>query len=135
MICACGADDVALLRPGFKKGRFQMIDDSFALGLGHALKYAGKFLDRDPVRLARLEWAFHGVRRVHTLGAFYNALPKDNSATDAACDVVCPACGAAVLREDDVLCAVVLVHKEGRCDLDVLRGDLMRAKVFAVADG
>src|SRR5215472_12356938 len=28
MICACGADDVALLRPGFKKGRFQMIDDS-----------------------------------------------------------------------------------------------------------
>src|SRR5215472_7686714 len=27
MICACGTDDVALLRPGFKKGRFQMIDD------------------------------------------------------------------------------------------------------------
>ena len=29
MICACGADDVALLRPEFKKRRFQMIDDRF----------------------------------------------------------------------------------------------------------
>src|SRR5215468_3807519 len=33
MICACGADDVALLRPGFKKGRFQMIDDTFGKNL------------------------------------------------------------------------------------------------------
>src|SRR5262249_5456527 len=35
---------------------------SFGQGLGHALKYAGKFLDKDPVRLAALEVAFHGVR-------------------------------------------------------------------------
>jgi len=29
--CACGADDVVLLRPKFKKGRFQMIDDNLGV--------------------------------------------------------------------------------------------------------
>jgi hypothetical protein len=46
----------------------------FARALGHALKYTGKHVLRsDGKRLAELEAAFHGVRRVHTLGLFYHA--------------------------------------------------------------
>ena len=41
------------------------------------MKYAGKFLSKDPDRLAELELAFNGVRRVHTMGGFYNAVSKE----------------------------------------------------------
>jgi len=43
----------------------------FIRALGHALKYTGKHVSRsDGTRLANLEIAFHGVRRVHTMGLF-----------------------------------------------------------------
>jgi hypothetical protein len=68
---------------------------SFLAGLAHALKYAGKFLSRDPNRLADLELAFHGVRRVHTLAAFYRAVKPAVSESNT---LNCPDCGAALVR-------------------------------------
>ena len=46
----------------------------FVRALGHALKYTGKHVAcSDGGRLGQLEIAFHGVKRVHTMGLFYNA--------------------------------------------------------------
>jgi hypothetical protein len=60
----------------------------FARALGHALKYTGKHVARsDGKRLAELEAAFHGVRRVHTMGLFYHA--------DLSCSCQCEFCGGA----------------------------------------
>jgi hypothetical protein len=102
---------------------------SFGQGLGHALKYAGKFLDRDPVRLAILERAFHGVRRVHTLGALYNVLP-DQDSDEGAVGPICPTCNSAVISQT-FLCAVVLLVKEGRADIDECRKIANRKRFFA----
>jgi hypothetical protein len=109
--------------------------DGFGRGLGHALKYAGKFLDDDPVRLAILEETFHRVRRVHALGFLYRQLrdaakkaaanPKE---TDAGLN--CPVCGSAVLR-DKVLAPVVLLQREGRQDYDEARRQSHRDRCFA----
>ncbi len=45
---------------------------TFAGALAHALKYPAKFQSKStPERLAELEKAFHGTRRVSTGGAFY----------------------------------------------------------------
>jgi hypothetical protein len=46
----------------------------FVRALGHALKYTGKHVAcPDGERLGQLEIAFHGVKRVHAMGLFYNA--------------------------------------------------------------
>jgi hypothetical protein len=101
---------------------------SFEGGLAHALKYAGKFLSKDPVRLAELELAFHGVRRVHTLGAFYNAAPKTKAPEDKP-GPACPDCGSALLRVGPWLPLCVL-KREGRRDLDELRRAKGRTRVL-----
>ena len=61
----------------------------FARGLAHALKYTGKKLSTDPKRLAQLEKAFHGVRRAHTMGAFYNAKDPGPMVPDICCPRRC----------------------------------------------
>ena len=66
----------------------------FEVAVAHALKYAGKFISQEPERLAALEVAFHGVRRVHSLGAFYNVKESRRDRDDAPC----PCCGSALLR-------------------------------------
>jgi hypothetical protein len=104
----------------------------FSQGLGHALKYAGKFLDKDPLRLAALEYAFHGVRRVHTLGALYNAVPKTDGSDDCG-EPSCLGCGAALLHER-VLHAVLILVKEGREDFDKARHEANRRKGFGWSD-
>ena len=100
----------------------------FTRGLGHALKYAGKFLSKDPTRLAELELAFHRVRRVHTLSAFYNALPKaeQNEGHDGPS---CPHCGSAMILGFSFV-AVCILRREGRCDLEDARCAVGRGKVF-----
>jgi hypothetical protein len=79
----------------------------FVRCLGHALKYTGKHVARsDGRRLAELEAAFHGIRRVHTMGLFYNA--------DLACSASCDGCGP---RECSARCALPNGHDgPHRCD-------------------
>ena len=60
----------------------------FAQALAHALKYTGKQPSKDPKRLAELEKAFHRVRRVHPIGAFFKV--KDPGPMVA--DICCPQC-------------------------------------------
>jgi hypothetical protein len=103
---------------------------SFEAGLAHALKYAGKFLSNDPVRLAELELAFHGVRRVHTLAAFYKGLPKAES--EEACAPSCPTCGSALLSSGGWIPAIVL-KREGRRPLDEARREAGRKRILELS--
>ena len=105
----------------------------FSRGRGHAFKYAGKFLSNDPARLADLELAFHGVRRAHTLGAFYNALPKDKPEQNG-CGPSYPECGSA-LNQDGCFLAVRILEREGRVDVGEARRAAGRERVFKSADG
>jgi len=68
---------------------------SFAHGLAHALKYTGKLLSKDPSRLTELEVAFHGVRRVHVLAAFYNVKDMELVVAEPDC---CPTCEGALRK-------------------------------------
>jgi hypothetical protein len=96
--------------------------ESFEAGLAHSLKYAGKTLDLDPDRLADLELAFHRVRRVHTLAAFYN-VPVGPSPADL--ESGCPVCGAVLVRVG-TLALISVLEAQGCCDLDVVRLDTGR---------
>jgi hypothetical protein len=102
---------------------------SFEAGLAHALKYAGKFLSKDPERLADLERAFHRVRRVHTLAAFYNAVLRDNPAAAIDHELVCPICNAALIRVGPWRPIQFLVA-DGCRPLDEVRRQEGRAKVL-----
>ena len=105
--------------------------DCFGRGLGHALKYAGKFVDKDPVRLAALELAFHGVRRIHALGAFYNALSNDEGHEAGDTGGSCPQCGSALLLLDiGIWHPICNLRREGRRDLDEAWRDAKVKKAF-----
>ena len=92
--------------------------NNFAMGLAHALKYTSKILSYSPSRLADLELAFHGVRRVHTLAAFYHAL---KTAPEGEGDTVnCPDCGAALIRVGPWQ-PVEKLHSQGCWDFDACR--------------
>jgi hypothetical protein len=125
----------------------------FARGLGHALKYTGKHVLRsDGTRLAQLEAAFHGVRRVHTMGLFYRA--------NLSCSCQCEFCGNACDKSNGhegehrckthrsenrcPLCPGYLMHpkqsgyaplielkRERRIDLEKARREVNRERVFA----
>jgi hypothetical protein len=94
----------------------------FARALGHALKYTSKHVSTySPERLAELELAFNGVRRVHTMGMFYNAketkIEDEPSATP-----LCPRCnGHLAYPKDCALQFVKDLEKVGRVDLEQLR--------------
>jgi hypothetical protein len=100
---------------------------TFRAGLYHALKYAGKFLSTDPSRLAELELAFHRVRRVHTMGGFYNAirpntLPKPLPR--------CPHCNGTMMEPSGPLCPIYNFEMFGIRDFDQVRLQAGREKVF-----
>jgi hypothetical protein len=65
----------------------------FAMAVAHAVKYPAKFVERStPERLAQLERAFHGVRRLHNLARFYNVVaPEVENQLDFC---TCPICKA-----------------------------------------
>jgi len=94
----------------------------FARALGHALKYTSKHVSTyPPGRLAELELAFNGVRRVHTMGLFYNA-PETRKDDEASASPLCPHCNGHLGYPRN--CALQLVkdlEKEGRVDLEALR--------------
>lgn len=78
-----------------------------------------------PERLADLEAAFHGVRRVSTLGAFYKALPKDSGEGNG---LECPRCGAALVK-DGGLWPIPLLRREGFIELEEARCAVAREKL------
>ena len=67
---------------------------------GSALKYTSKFVSlSSPARLAELEKAFHRVRRVHTMAAFYNVKQAEPGEDWGGLESRgCPLCGAALLK-------------------------------------
>jgi hypothetical protein len=108
---------------------------SFRAGLYHSLKYAGKFLTDDPMRLAELELAFNRVRRVHTMGAFYNAVPPQQESPKFA-SPCCPQCGGAMFDPSGPLCSVRFLELTGARDFEMARREAGRARVFqGVSDG
>jgi hypothetical protein len=97
------------------------------IAVAHALKYAGKFLSKDPERLAELEKVFHGVRRVHTLAAFYLRKEKD---TGGALVPSCPHCGAGLIEGSGWVPMKELLGA-GCQDLDKVAQELRRQRVLA----
>ncbi len=106
---------------------------SFAAALAHALKYAGKFLSKEPERLAALELAFHGVRRVHALGVFYNPAQVEPEAQEPSRGSECPHCRSALIMESFGFVPIVQLMDAGYQDLDEARREAGREKGFSGA--
>lgn len=106
---------------------------NFGVGLGHALKYAGKFLSTDPQRLAELEVAFHRIRRVHAIGRFYNpklASEQSESLTDSE---KCPICGDRVGRPSGAkLLPIRELEKAGLKNLREIRRQMKLSRAITV---
>jgi hypothetical protein len=130
----------------------------FARALGHALKYTGKHVSRaDGERLAQLEAAFHGVRRVHTMGLAYHAklvCAHPCSICQKPCDGFhghqgehsckshrasssgCPLCRSPLMFPKECgYAAVKTLKQEGRVDLDDARRQASRDRVFGDVRG
>lgn len=130
----------------------------FARALGHALKYTGKHVDRaDGERLAHLELAFHGVRRVHTMGLAYHAqllCGQPCSICHEPCDGFnghkgehfckahrasssgCPLCQSPLMfPKDSSYAPIRILKQEGRLDLDEARRQAARDRVFSDVRG
>jgi ribosomal protein S27AE len=63
----------------------------------HLLKYVSKPPADDPRIIGQLEVAFHGRRRVHALGVFYNFVGPDTDNLNGEWKT-CPHCGAELIR-------------------------------------
>jgi len=122
----------------------------WARALGHALKYTGKHVSRaDGERLARLEAAFHGVRRVHTMGLAYRAelsCPCKCSLCDRPCagfhghqgehscnshcsGSACPLCSSPLMfPSESGYERISLLKREGRRNLDEVRQQVSRER-------
>jgi hypothetical protein len=100
---------------------------SFHQALCHALKYAGKFLSRDPQRLAELELTFHGVRRVHSLAAFYHPKDIEKHLPEPA---MCPLCNEPLFDASGPWLPVAELQKRGVHDLEKVRIEVGRERVL-----
>jgi hypothetical protein len=70
---------------------------SGAKALIHLLKYVSKPPASDPNQIGLLEVAFHGIRRIHALGLFYNFVGEDTDNVHSEWDK-CPHCGAELTK-------------------------------------
>lgn len=68
-----------------------------AKSLIHLLKYVSKLPGDDPEIIGQLEVAFHGCRRIHALGVFYNFAGDDTENIQSEWKT-CPHCGADLER-------------------------------------
>jgi hypothetical protein len=125
----------------------------FARAIGHALKYTGKHVLRsDGKRLGQLEAAFHGVRRVHTMGLFYHAHLSCTCQCEFcshSCDKSngheaghrckahrsenrCPLCPGYLMQPSQSGYAPLAeLRREHRMDLEKARREVNRERVFA----
>jgi hypothetical protein len=65
--------------------------------LVYMLKYVSKLPGNDPNFIGSLEVAFHGVRRVHAIGVFYNFSGDDTDSEKSEWSK-CPHCGAGITK-------------------------------------
>jgi hypothetical protein len=99
---------------------------SLRAALAHALKYPAKFLDRStPERLAELEAAFHGTRRLRACGAFYN-LKVMREPGEEPPPTDCPLCGAPLDEVVESWVPVDELVQEGRRDIEDVRCERRR---------
>ena len=66
----------------------------------YMLKYVSKPPGKDPQFIGSLEVAFHGVRRVHAIGVFYNFSGDDTDSEKSEWSK-CPHCGAGITKMPD----------------------------------
>ncbi len=156
-----GARGVFIKAQKLDKAPREMIDRErarFARALGHALKYTGKHVGRaDGERLAQLEAAFHGVRRVHTMGLAYHAdlsCPCPCSVCQRPCDRFnghqgdhsckthqgssggCPLCKSPLMfPKESGYAEIRILKREGRLDLGEARRQASRDHIFADVRG
>jgi hypothetical protein len=101
--------------------------------LGHMLKYVSKPPAETPERIAALEVAFAGVRRVHSVGVFYNLkkiTKQEDAERPAASDDRCPICGGAFYIPRWPPRAISDLRYEGLRDLETVKRQMARARVF-----
>ena len=65
--------------------------------LTYMLKYVSKPPASEPEQIGLLEVAFHGTRRVHALGVFYNFVGEDTDNVHSEWGT-CPHCGAEIIK-------------------------------------
>ena len=98
---------------------------SVSRALGHLLKYVSKMPAVSPERIADFEKAFDGVRRVHCLGLFYGLPPGPEQ------ERCCPHCGNVLFPARPFeLCLVADLVESGWADIDSVRQELNRSRVF-----
>jgi hypothetical protein len=156
-----GARGVFIKAQKLDKAPRELVDRErarFARALGHALKYTGKHVGRaDGERLAQLEAALHGVRRVHTMGLAYHAnfsCPHPCSICQRPCEGFhghpgehsckahrasssgCPLCKSPLMfPKESGYAPVRTLKQEGRLDLDEARRQAARDRVFSDVRG
>jgi hypothetical protein len=99
----------------------------FRAALWHHLKYVTKPPSNDPQRLAELEVAFNGVRRVHTLGAFYDALEPEKKGEG---ECVCPFCNSPLFRTGNY-CPVSQLIANGLRDVEDVRREKVKQRTLS----
>jgi hypothetical protein len=92
----------------------------------YMLKYVSKPPSDDPEMVGRLEVAFHGTRRVHALGLFYDFAGGDEDNLQSEWKN-CPLCGAALIREKGV-CTVQELRARALRSISDVRTERRRNK-------
>jgi hypothetical protein len=111
---------------------------SFEHALRHAIKYPAadwKYLNSTPERLAALELAFNGIRRVHTVGAFYNPPQSEEQSANSGGLGLCPDCGSALCESSGWSWdSVSELESKGVRELDAARRQAGRTRTFGVVE-
>jgi hypothetical protein len=108
------------------RASIQSARGDFRKALYHLLKYVSKPPGDDPKHLAQLESAFSGVRRVHTLGLFYN--PNLHEEDDPK-ELKCPHCDGHLFVVG-VYCPIADLESSGLRDIETVRRETGRQRVF-----
>lgn len=121
----------------FIKGWRKTPEREIRRALAHMLKYVSKIPAETPERIAALEIAFDGVRRVHAGGIFYALVPPDDDLHQLRADDpgdCCPECPDHPRfyynsRPWEIFSVECLIA-EGRRDLEEVRREVGRKRVF-----
>jgi ribosomal protein S27AE len=93
----------------------------------HLLKYVAKLPGDKPEIIGQLEVAFHGRRRIHAIGVFYNFTGNDTDNVKSEWST-CPHCGAELTRMPGAVRIETLI-KEGRTFIGIRHCERKRAWV------